>query len=55
MPTAVGLTAYRVAQEALTNVRKHAGPGADAPVRVHVGERAVEVEVERRRSRGGGR
>jgi len=42
---AVGLTAYRVVQEALTNVRKHAGPGARAEVSVRVGEGAVEVRV----------
>ncbi|KQV63334.1 hypothetical protein ASC64_17200 [Nocardioides sp. Root122] len=40
----VGLAAYRIVQEALTNVRKHAGPAATASVRVSVG-RAVEVEV----------
>jgi signal transduction histidine kinase len=34
LPTAVGLAAYRVVQEALTNVRKHAGPGAKAEVSV---------------------
>ncbi|CAM5411321.1 sensor histidine kinase [Streptomyces fumanus] len=34
LPTAVGLAAYRVVQEALTNVQKHAGPGAKAEVSV---------------------
>ena len=44
VPTAVGLTAYRVVQEALTNVRKHAGPGARARVAVTVkDEVAIEV------------
>ncbi|MBT2383263.1 sensor histidine kinase [Streptomyces sp. ISL-11] len=32
LPGAVDLTAYRVLQEALTNVHKHAGPGAHAEV-----------------------
>ncbi|MFF9282003.1 sensor histidine kinase [Streptomyces griseosporeus] len=34
LPAAVGLAAYRVIQEALTNVRKHAGPQAKAEVSV---------------------
>lgn len=41
----IALTTYRVVQESLSNVRKHAGPGADARVRVAVGPQAVEVEV----------
>ncbi len=45
VPPAAALTAYRVVQEALTNVRKHAGPGARAHVSVVVDDGAVEVEV----------
>lgn len=45
VPPAVSLTLYRVAQEALTNVIKHAGPGAHAQVRVRWLDRAVELEV----------
>lgn len=41
----IGLSAYRIAQEALTNVRKHAGAAATAEVRVRWAEDAVEVEV----------
>ncbi|MEO9321986.1 sensor histidine kinase [Nocardioides sp. C4-1] len=45
--TAVGLTAYRVVQEALTNVRKHAGPSARTSVQVAVDDDhdAVTVRV----------
>jgi signal transduction histidine kinase len=38
VPPAVALTAYRVVQESLSNVRKHAGPGAQAHVEVRVAD-----------------
>jgi signal transduction histidine kinase len=44
VPDGVALTTYRVVQEALSNVRKHAGPGAAATVLVTVGA-VVTVEV----------
>ncbi|MFI6578436.1 sensor histidine kinase [Nocardiopsis sp. NPDC050513] len=45
VPERVGRTAYRVVQEALTNVRKHA-PGADTRVRVAGGPgRGLTVQV----------
>ncbi|TMR89907.1 sensor histidine kinase [Nonomuraea basaltis] len=45
LPPAVGLTAYRVVQESLTNVRKHA-EGAAARVRLSFGPEALHVVVE---------
>jgi signal transduction histidine kinase len=42
---AVGLTAYRVVQEALTNVTRHAGPGAVATVWVTRTARQLTIEV----------
>nr|WP_243731625.1 sensor histidine kinase [Nocardioides ochotonae] len=45
VPPGIALTAYRVVQEALTNVRKHAGPGATVRVEVRLGS-DVEVVVE---------
>jgi signal transduction histidine kinase len=45
LPTGVGLSAYRITQEALTNALKHAGPTATATVTVHCRPDAVEVSV----------
>jgi signal transduction histidine kinase len=44
VPDGIGLAAFRIVQEALTNVRKHAGPGATVRVGVAVGP-DVRVEV----------
>ncbi|RIK10588.1 MAG: two-component sensor histidine kinase [Acidobacteria bacterium] len=44
VPGGVDLTAYRIVQEALTNVLKHAGP-AKATVSVTGGNGALEIEV----------
>lgn len=41
----VGLAAYRIVQEALTNVRKHAGPDATVRLRVRSEAGAVVVDV----------
>jgi signal transduction histidine kinase len=43
LPAGVDLAAYRIVQEALTNVRKHAGP---AHITVHVGYHDDTVNVE---------
>lgn len=45
VPPLAALNLYRVAQEALTNVRKHAGPRATADVRLRYLADAVELEV----------
>lgn len=62
LPTGIDLAAYRILQEALTNVRNHA-PGARAAVRIRYGSQDIEIEVRddgagaeatRRRAEGGG-
>ncbi|HEY0535122.1 MAG TPA: histidine kinase [Actinoplanes sp.] len=46
VPAPVGRAAYRIIQEALTNVRRHAGPRATASVRLgyHNGELTVRID-----------
>jgi signal transduction histidine kinase len=44
LPPAIDLAAYRIVQEGLTNVRKHAGP-VETVVRLTYGRDAVDVEV----------
>ena len=45
VPPTVSAVAYRIAQEAVTNVLKHAGPSARADLRVRYLDDGVEVEV----------
>ena len=45
VPSVASVNLYRIAQEALTNVRKHGGPEATADVRVRYGTDRVELEV----------
>jgi signal transduction histidine kinase len=44
LPAAVDLAVYRIVQESLTNVRKHA-PGASVEVGLDYGRAAIEIEV----------
>jgi signal transduction histidine kinase len=44
-PAGFDLAAYRVVQEALTNVRKHAGPAANAEVAVQYGKGELRLEI----------
>jgi signal transduction histidine kinase len=44
LPAGVDLSAYRIVQEALTNVRKHAGP-ASVQVQVRYGPQSLHIEV----------
>lgn len=45
VPQLVQVNLYRIAQEALTNARRHAGPSATADVRLRYAANDVELEV----------
>ncbi len=45
VPSVVAVNLYRIAQESLTNARRHAGTGATADVRVRYDADGVEVEI----------
>ena len=45
LPELVQVNVYRVAQESLTNARRHGGPDASADVRLRYAPDAVELEV----------
>jgi len=45
VPAVVGLTVYRVVQESITNVLKHAGPGATAQVHLDYRPAVIDIAV----------
>ncbi|WP_193105320.1 sensor histidine kinase [Brachybacterium sp. FME24] len=45
LPQALGMSVFRLVQEALTNVLKHAGPGASAAVRISRTAQRLEIEI----------
>ena len=45
LPQALGLSVFRLVQEALTNVLKHAGPGSSAAVRIRRHPQHLLIEV----------
>lgn len=46
LPAGIDLAAFRIAQEALTNVTRHAGPGVTATVDVAYGDGELLLEIE---------
>ncbi len=54
LPPAIDRAAYRIIQEALTNVARHA-PEADAELHIEASDRALRIEVHNRAPTGGPR
>lgn len=52
LPAGIDRAAYRIVQEALTNVRRHAGPGATATIEIKYRPEALVIQVN---DNGGGR
>ena len=52
LPAGVDLASYRIVQEALTNVLKHAGPEPEAEVRLSANDQMLTIEVTDRGSGG---
>jgi signal transduction histidine kinase len=52
LPAEIDRAAYRIVQEALTNVRRHAGPGATAVITIEYQTEALVIQVD---DHGGGR
>jgi signal transduction histidine kinase len=46
LPAGVDLAAFRIVQEALTNVTRHAGPGVSATVQVAYGDGELRLRIE---------
>jgi signal transduction histidine kinase len=46
LPAGIDLAAFRIVQEALTNVTRHAGPGVTVTVRVTYGDGELRLEIE---------
>jgi signal transduction histidine kinase len=45
LPSTVDVTAYRIVQEALTNVVRHAGSGSKATISIDFSDDAVELGI----------
>lgn len=45
LPAAVDLSAYRIVQESLTNIIKHAGPNPTVSITIGVDDRGIDIDI----------